>query len=57
MDEEVGPSPKRFRFAKPAIKTIHVTEIERNGSSRFVSMNGVRVSSNSIRLSLNGEGD
>lgn len=45
MDEIAGLSPKRFRFAEPTIKTIHVTEMKRNGSSYYVSKNGVKVSS------------
>lgn len=51
MDDETGLSFERLRLEKPVIKTIHVTEIKRNGSSDYISYDGVNVSSNSTRLS------
>lgn len=49
MDEEVGPSPKRFRLVEPTIKTINVTVTKQNQSSESVSYSRGNVSSNSIR--------
>lgn len=45
MDVEAGPSLKRFECEEAVTKTIHITEIKRNGSSEYiVSSDGVNVS-------------
>lgn len=44
MDVGAGPSIKRFKYDKDVTKTVHITEIKRNGSSEYVSLGGVNVS-------------